>query len=163
MVHGEADAVNPAGAGTKAAFYHSLLVPAGGSATVRLRLTDTEPPRAAREPGGLADGPFADFDEVMSDRRGEADEFYADLLGSGLGEDERLVVRQALAGMLWSKQYYGLDVERWLAEHGADPLDAGPRLRNHDWRHLIAEDIISMPDKWEYPWFAAWDLAFQAR
>ena len=98
----------------------------------------------------------------MTERRSEADEFYADLLAGDLGEDERLVARQALAGMLWSKQYFGYDVEAWLAGHGADPLGAGSGWRNHDWRHLIAEDIISMPDKWEYPWFAAWDLAFQA-
>jgi hypothetical protein len=82
------------------------------------------------------------------------------VLAGDLSEDERLVCRQALAGMLWSKQYYALDVERWLAEHGVNPLDGGSGLRNEDWRHLVAEDIISMPDKWEYPWFAAWDLAF---
>ena len=164
VVHGDAEAVNPAGSGTKAALYHSVLVRAGGSATLRLRLTDAEPPRAAAGKGRAdsADGPFGDFDELMSTRRGEAGEFWADLLGSDLTDDQRLVIRQALAGMLWSKQYYGLDVERWLAEHGADPLDAGPQLRNHEWRHLVAGDIISMPDKWEYPWFAAWDLAFHA-
>jgi hypothetical protein len=155
VVHGDSAAVNPDGDGTKAAFYHSLLVRAGTSATLRLRLTDTGPPKAAS-------GPFADFNELMSARRAEAGEFWADLMGSGLSDDQRLVIRQALAGMLWSKQYYGLDVERWLAEHGADPLDAGPRLRNREWRHFVAGDVISMPDKWEYPWFAAWDLAFHA-
>ncbi len=147
---GDASAVDPSGAGTKAALHYTVTVPAGGSATLRLRLTGTECP-----------APFADFDEVMSARCGEADEFWTDLL-SGIGDGEGLVARQALSGMLWSKQYYALDVERWLAEHGADPLAAGAWLRNHEWRHLIAEDIISMPDTWEYPWFAAWDLAFHA-
>jgi hypothetical protein len=157
VVHGDTTAVNPDGTGTKAALHHRVVVPAGGSATLRVRLTDTERPRRA----DAARGPFADFDEVMRARRGEADQFWADLL-TGLTDDQCLVVRQALAGMLWSKQYYALDVERWLAEHGADPLDAGTQLRNHEWRHLVAGDIISMPDKWEYPWFAAWDLAFHA-
>ena len=152
VVHGEAAAVDPGGTGTKAALHYVLNVPAGGSATVRLRLTDTGPAKA----------PFGDFDEVMNARRDEADEFWADVLAGDLTDDERLMCRQALAGMLWSKQYYGLDMERWLAEHGVDPLGAGTGLRNEDWRHLIAEDIISMPDKWEYPWFAAWDLAFHA-
>ena len=156
VVHGDTTAVNPDGSGTKAALHYRMLVPAGGSATLRLRLTDTERGRAS-----AASGAFADFDKLMRARRGEADEFWADLL-TGLTDDEHLVARQALAGMLWSKQYYALDVERWLAEHGADPLDPTTQLRNHEWRHLLAGDIISMPDKWEYPWFAAWDLAFHA-
>ena len=151
VVHGEPGAVNPAGVGTKAAFHHTLLVPAGGSQVVQLRLSDTE-----------AADPFADFAQVLGDRRGEADAFYAELLAGDLDEDERLVSRQALAGMLWSKQYYGYDVEAWLTGHGADPLGGGSDWRNDDWRHLIAEDVISMPDTWEYPWFAAWDLAFHA-
>jgi len=149
VVHGESNTVNPDGTGTKAAMHHVLTIPAGQSATVRMRLTDTQ-----------MGNPFEGFDELMNVRRGETDEFYNDILAGGLSDDEQLVSRQALAGMLWSKQYYGLDMERWLVEHGADPLAPGDWLRNHDWRHLIAEDIISMPDKWEYPWFAAWDLAF---
>ncbi len=151
VVHGQTAAVNPDGSGTKAGLHYVLDVPAGGASTLRVRLTDTP---------ASADGPFGDFDELMRARRSEADEFYADVLPGDLGDEERLVCRQALAGMLWSKQFYALDMERWLAEHGADPLAAGTWLRNHDWRHLAAEDIISMPDKWEYPWFAAWDLAF---
>jgi hypothetical protein len=151
VVHGEKEAVHPAGIGTKAAMHRILTVPAGGSATFRTRLADHP-----------FDDPFDDFEEVMSARRAESDEFYADILPGELPDEDRLVSRQALAGMLWSKQYYALDMEHWLAEHGADPLAADARLRNHDWRHLIAEDIISMPDKWEYPWFAAWDLAFHA-
>jgi len=155
VVGGDGSAVNPGGTGTKAAMHYTLTVPAADSATVRLRLTGTEYPRPGQ------DSPFTDFGAVLSARRGEADEFW-DALLSGVGDGERLVTRQALSGMLWSQQYYGLDVERWLAEHGADPLEAGAWLRNHEWRHLIAEDVISMPDKWEYPWFAAWDLAFHA-
>jgi len=158
VVHGDSAAVNPEGAGTKAAMHHVLAVPAGGSATVRMRLTGIEYAQRGRN----TSDPFADFADVMRARRDEADEFWADALAGDLTEDERLVSRQALAGMLWSKQYYAFDVERWLTERGADPLEAGTWLRNHDWRHLVAEDIISMPDKWEYPWFAAWDLGFHA-
>ncbi|HEY6796420.1 MAG TPA: glucosidase [Kineosporiaceae bacterium] len=157
VVHGDVGAVDPSGTGTKASLHHTLLVAAGASAVLRMRLTDTEhvPPGS-----GGATGPFRDFDELMSTRRREADEFWDDVLAGELTDDERLVTRQALAGMLWSKQYYALNMESWLAEQGADPLGSPTWLRNHDWRHLIAEDVISMPDKWEYPWFAAWDLAF---
>jgi hypothetical protein len=149
VVHGEAQAVDPAGTGTKAALHYVLEVPGGGSETLRLRLTDGQRP-----------DPFGDFEQAISKRRGEADEFYDDVLAGDLTDDERLIGRQALAGMLWSKQYYALDADVWLAEHGADPLFPDPSLRNHEWQHLHAEDIISMPDKWEYPWFAAWDHAF---
>jgi hypothetical protein len=156
VVHGDTAAVDSSGVGTKASFHYALQIPAGGSVTMQMRLTDREPAEYGRA------GPFAEFDAVLDARRGEADEFWAEVLAGGLTDDERLVARQALAGMLWSKQYYALDVERWLSDHGADPLAADPGLRNHDWRHLVAEDLISMPDKWEYPWFAAWDLAFHA-
>ncbi|MGI5515946.1 MGH1-like glycoside hydrolase domain-containing protein [Streptomyces sp. CA-106131] len=151
VVHGEKEAVNPAQTGTKAAVHHVLTVPPGGSATVRLRLSDTE----------LAD-PWGEFEQVLKARRSEADVFFEGVVPDGLGEDERRVVRQALAGMLWSKQYYYLDVERWLAEHGADPLAADPRVRNSAWYHMVNDEVMSMPDTWEYPWFAAWDLAFHA-
>jgi hypothetical protein len=149
VVHGAEGTVNPEGAGTRAALDYVLTVPAQGSATIRLRLMDTQ-----------SFDPFGGFDELMNARRGEADEFYAAVFAGDLSEDERLIGRQAMAGMLWSKQYYGLDGDVWLAEHGADVLFPQPWLRNHEWQHLHAEDIISMPDKWEYPWFAAWDLAF---
>jgi hypothetical protein len=157
VVHGEPAAVDPSGIGTKAALHYRVVVPAGGSATVRLRLADRELVQAT---GAI--GPFADFDELMAARRRDAEDFWAEVLGLQLSKDERLLVRQALAGMIWSKQYYGLDVERWLTEHGVDPFAAAGKIRNHEWRHLIADDVISMPDKWEYPWFAAWDLAFHA-
>jgi hypothetical protein len=149
VINGESAAVNPDGTGTMAAMHHIVTVPAGGSATIRMRLADYE-----------TDRPFDGFDQFLDSKRGEADEFYADVLAGELSSDERLVARQALAGMLWSKQYYAFDGDEWLAEHGADPLFPDKRLRNSDWQHLHAEDIISMPDKWEYPWFAAWDLAF---
>jgi hypothetical protein len=153
VVEGDASAVNPDGTGTKAALHYVLTVPAGDSAVLRLRLTDTAPE--------VAGDAFGNFDEVMSARRGEASQFWDELL-TGLPDDQKLVCRQALAGMLWSKQYYALDIERWLEEQGVDPLAGGAGLRNGEWRHLVADDIISMPDKWEYPWFAAWDLAFHA-
>ncbi len=149
VVHGETAAVNPDGTGTKAALDFVLTIPAGGSDRIRMRLTDMQ-----------SENPFDGFDELMGVRRGEADEFYDGIFAGDLSADERMVGRQAMAGMVWSKQYYGLDMERYLTEHGADPLMPQPWLRNHDWQHFIAEDIISMPDKWEYPWFAAWDLAF---
>ncbi|MBO3739224.1 MGH1-like glycoside hydrolase domain-containing protein [Actinoplanes flavus] len=150
VVHGDTAAVNPDGTGTKVAADVTAEVPAGGSVTVRFRLSDRP----------LA-GDATAFDEVVDRRRAEADEFYDMLLDPRLDDDEREVTRQALAGMLWSKQYFGYDVERWLAEHGRDPL-AARGTRNGDWFHMICHDVISMPDKWEYPWFAAWDLAFQS-
>ncbi|GIF21898.1 hypothetical protein BJ973_002225 [Actinoplanes tereljensis] len=155
VVEGETTAVHTSAAGTKAAFHVTAEIGAGESAVLRLRLTDEPVPlEAVRErlsPPG--------FDQIVTRRRQEADEFYADRLGGDLTDGERQVARQALAGMLWSKQYFGYDVERWLTQHGRDPLDAGD-IRNGDWNHLLADDIISMPDAWEYPWFAAWDLAF---
>ncbi|GAA0900297.1 MGH1-like glycoside hydrolase domain-containing protein [Virgisporangium aurantiacum] len=157
VVHGETGAVNRSGTGTKVSVDVPLWLPPGGSGTVRLRLTDVPVVPGARDDRVSA----VAFDEIVDRRRAEADEFYAALFAPELGDDERLVVRQALAGMLWSKQYFGYDVEQWLAEHGVDPLDAGG-VRNGDWPHLVSHDVIAMPDTWEYPWFAAWDLAFHA-
>jgi hypothetical protein len=157
VVHGETTAVDPERTGTKVAADVPMTLPPGGSATVRIRLTD-EPVIPGRPDDRVS--PEA-FDETVDRRRAEADEFYRDRLVPGLGDAERQVVRQALAGMLWSKQYFGYDVEQWLIEHGLDPLDAGG-IRNGDWFHMECHDVISMPDTWEYPWFAAWDLAFQA-
>ena len=152
VVHGDNAAVHPEGRGTKAAFHAKFVVPAAGRVTLRLRLSDVE----------VAEQAFNSFDEVISARRREAEQFWAGVTGDALSADERLVVRQALAGMVWSKQYYGLDVEQWLTEHGVDPMAIGGSTRNREWRHMVAHDVISMPDKWEYPWFAAWDLAFHA-
>ncbi|GLW34887.1 MGH1-like glycoside hydrolase domain-containing protein [Actinoplanes regularis] len=153
LIQGEKEAVNPGDEGGKAAAVVTMVVPAGGEYRVRTKLSDQPPTAADRDDHA--------FDEVVEARRAEADEFYADLFAPALGEPQRQVVRQALAGMIWSKQYFGYDVEQWLTEHGRNPLDA-PGIRNGDWFHLDAHDIISMPDTWEYPWFAAWDLAFQS-
>jgi hypothetical protein len=160
VVHGRQHAVNPERSGTKAAAHHRFEVAAGESQTVRLRLCDAAPDRApaAAEWRG---GPFASFDAVMEARRQEADEFYASVIPSSLDKDAANVMRQALAGMLWSKQFYYYDVDRWLSEHGADPFNPKRRApRNEHWHHMYNADVISMPDKWEYPWYAAWDLAF---
>ena len=102
------------------------------------------------------------FDEVMNERLREADEFYHAITPPSIGQDERNVMRQALSGMLWSKQYYYFDVEQWVREHGVNTAGAAKSLhiRNHQWLHMVNDDVISMPDKWEYPWYAAWDLAF---
>lgn len=155
VIHGETGAVNPDRTGTKAAAHYRLRVPAGGAAVVRLRLSPDQPEAAE---------PFADFDKIAAQRRAEADAFYASITPPALSADAALVMRQALAGMLWSKQYYLFDLDRWLVEHDAHPLLAGRNrtLRNRDWFHMQNRHVISMPDKWEYPWYAAWDLAFHA-
>jgi hypothetical protein len=151
LVHGRTSAVNPERRGTKASLHYSLDIPAGGSARVRLRLNDA-----------VSSGAFdAAFDRTFDARRREAEEFYAAIIPAALDADTRNVMRQALAGMLWSKQFYYYDVSKWLREHGVDGqrrAHAGPR--NQQWHHMHNADIISMPDKWEYPWYAAWDLAF---
>jgi len=151
VVGGE-PAVNPEQAGTKACFhYESLNVPAGGSVVVRLRLTNTE-----------LDAPLADADDIIRLRRSEADEFYEEIHPPKATDDERRVQRQALAGMLWTKQIYIYDVNVWLdGDNPAWPPPESRRsIRNSHWKHLNSMRVLSMPDKWEYPWFAAWDLAF---
>ena len=149
VVHGSAT-VNPAGTGTRAAARHRLTVAAGASAELRLRL--------APAPADLD----ADFERVMAEREAEADRFYAALTPATATEDEAQVMRQAFAGMLWSKQYYHYDVRTWLTGDPAQPPPPADRWRgrNHDWLHLDNRDVLSMPDKWEYPWYASWDLAF---
>jgi hypothetical protein len=151
VVHGHTDAVNPSHEGTKAAFWYQLSVPAKGSVVVKLRLSK-----------GKQAQPFAGFDEVLTARQTEADAFYANRQTATTSTDEKLVQRQAWAGMLWSKQYYNYNVKRWLDGDPNEPTPPGSRRhgRNNRWKHFVAEDILSMPDKWEYPWFAAWDLAF---
>jgi hypothetical protein len=145
------DAVNPAKTGTKAAAHYQLNVVAGETAVIRLRLSNA----ALRNPFG------SQFDQIIEARRGEADAFYQAITPAGIGEDEANVMRQALAGMLWSKQYFFYDTDKWLVEHGYDAMRPTSRqVRNREWFHMIGDHIISMPDKWEYPWFAAWDLAF---
>jgi hypothetical protein len=151
IVHGRREAVNPEQRGTKAAGHYPLTIAAGQSRTLRLRLHD-----------GASAAPFANFDAAMNARRTEADEFYATVIPQSLDADAANVMRQALAGMLWSKQFYNYDVDRWLEERGAAPFRPGRRHapRNEQWHHMHNAHIISMPDKWEYPWYAAWDLAF---
>jgi Glycosyl hydrolase family 63 C-terminal domain len=145
-------AVNPNNSGTKAAAYYQLRVAAGATATIRLRLSSVAPAAA---------GPFgAGFAQILEERRGEADAFYRAITPAGVGDDAANVMRQALAGMLWSKQFFFFDVDMWLREHGIDPLRPTRQMRNREWFHMISQHVISMPDKWEYPWFAAWDLAF---
>jgi hypothetical protein len=151
VISGKRDAVNSSQVGTKAAAHYELEIPAGGSRVVRLRLSKPSP----------AD-PFVTFDQTLFARLAEANEFYDRITPSSLTEDERRVHRQALAGMLWSKQYYYFDLDKWLEEHNAHPLTSTTHrnIRNTEWFHMLNSDIISMPDKWEYPWYAAWDLAF---
>src|SRR5437899_4509061 len=151
VIAGDHDAVNPSKLGTKAAALYRLEVQAGGSKAVRLRLS-AKPPADA----------FATFDQIFAACLADADEFYDRITPHSLSEDERSVHRQALAGMLWSKQYYYFDLDRWLEEHEGHPLTGSDQknVRNAEWFHMLNRDIISMPDKWEYPWYAAWDLAF---
>lgn len=154
IVHGQREAVNPAQTGTKAAAYYEITVPAGGDHVITLRLSD----RLWSSPTD-AFGPK--FDDVLTSRLREADEFYADIIPARLAADSGLVVRQAFAGMLWSKQFYNYPVHDWMEEEILPP-DCQRRVttRNKEWFFLESADILSMPDKWEYPWFAAWDLAF---
>jgi len=153
VVHGIKDAVNRAQTGTKAAARYHLAVGPGETATMRLRLLDMPPTAPALG---------RDFDEVVAARRREADEFYTTVIPAHLSEDPRRVMRQALAGLLLSKQFYHYDVRRWLTGDPAQPAPPPERWRgrNREWLQLYNEDVISMPDKWEYPWYAAWDLAF---
>jgi hypothetical protein len=153
VVHGVLNAVNPRHEGTKAAAQYRLTLQPGETRTIRLRLTDSEL-------GGQST--FADFDTICDLRQREADEFYATVIPQELSADAQSVMRQGFAGMLWSKQFYHYVIQDWL--HG-DPGNPPPppermRGRNHEWTHLYNADVISMPDKWEYPWYAAWDLAF---
>lgn len=153
VVNGETGVVNPKNCGTKAAAWYHLTVPAGGTVTVRLRLR----PEGAR---GAAFG--APFTKVLNERNSEADAYYDAIEPAAMGAPERAVARQAYAGLLWSKQFYHYVVKDWLDGDADQPVPPEERKqgRNRDWPHLYNRDIISMPDKWEYPWYAAWDLAF---
>ena len=154
VVAGRQDAVNPGLEGTKAAAYYQLDVRPGETAAIRLRLTKTAPDSIGDPFGGR-------FSQMLERRLREADEFYRAVTPASVNEDAARVMRQALAGMLWTKQYYFFDLAKWHQEHGRDPAQArGLATRNREWAHMVNDAIISMPDKWEYPWFAAWDLAF---
>ena len=152
IVHGQKDAVNPAQKGTKVAAQYRLNIRPGEAQHVRLRLSKAAPK------GDV----FADFDDILEQRHKQADEFYDSVIPASLNADQNNVMRQALAGMLWTKQFYHYDVDKWLEERGSDPFKATRKQapRNDHWHHMYNGDIISMPDKWEYPWYAAWDLAF---
>jgi hypothetical protein len=153
VVEGNTGGVNPAQVGTKSAAQYRLKVDAGKTTTVRLRLSDVAP--------SAIGNPFSSFAATMKTRQAEADEFYRKVTPPKLTEDEALVMRQAMAGMLWSKQYFFFDLDKWLKEHGDDPMKPGLKaMRNSEWFHMLNRHVISMPDKWEYPWYAAWDLAF---
>jgi Glycosyl hydrolase family 63 C-terminal domain len=151
LVAGKQEAVNPNQSGTKAAAHYRQNLAAGETAVLRLRLGNT----GSRNPFG------SQFDQIIEERRREADAFYRALTPARVSEDAANVMRQGLAGMLWSKQYFFYDTDKWLEEHGADPMHPTARqVRNREWFHMIGDNVFSMPDKWEYPWFAAWDLAF---
>jgi hypothetical protein len=162
VVHGRDGVVNPDKTGTKVAAHYRVTIGPGESRVIRLRLCDRAP-AALAQGNGTGGSPFGSrFEEVLQARREEADEFYKAIIPASLDADAANVLRQALAGMLWSKQFYFYDVDKWLEERGCHPLRAtgkqGPR--NDGWHHMYNGDVISMPDKWEYPWYAAWDLAF---
>ncbi len=175
VVDGQADAINPARTGSKAAFRHTLTLAPGETRIVRLRLVSVEPvvpadtaalpadatpgpPRPIVDPAN----PLGDVDAIIARRRAEADAFYAARADPDASEDERLVQRQAFAGLIWCQQWYAYDIPEWLDGDPAQPRPPSERWtgRNAHWRHLNAADVMSMPDSWEYPWFAAWDLAF---
>src|SRR5258705_8401231 len=154
VVHGNQDAVNPDKKGTKVAAHYESNVGSGEIKVIRLRLSSSFPDVKAKHFG-------KQFDEVFAARLREADEFYESVTPPSVGEDAAKVMRQALAGMLWSKQFFFFDGVNWLDEHRSNPLHHGYRnSRNSEWFHMLNQDVISMPDKWEYPWYAAWDLAF---
>ena len=154
VVQGNQGAVNPGKQGTKVAAHYNVNVGVGQTKVIRLRLSKRAPDQK-REPFGRQ------FDETFTNRLREADEFYKSVTPPSVSEDAAKVMRQALAGMLWSKQFFFFDGDNWLDEHRSNPLHTGYRnSRNSEWFHMLNHDIISMPDKWEYPWYAAWDLAF---
>ena len=180
LIGGNAGAINPQNSGTKTAAHYDFQLDPGETVVIKLRFTDREPladleydspmvgtitgPGHAERPQGVpASGDFrAGFDALFAQRQKEADEFYAERLPKRLSEDALGVMRQAYAGMLWCKQFYHYDVRRWLEGDPSEPTPPKERLhgRNKEWTHLYNEDILSMPDNWEYPWYAAWDLAF---
>ncbi len=156
VVHNNQKVINPKLEGTKAAAHYQLTLAPGESQTIKLRLTDLAIPPTNGDPCGQ------DFDDIFELRAREADEFYSTVIPEALSSDEKNVMRQALSGMLWSKQFYYYDVRSWLKGDPAQPAPPPERTngRNNEWTHLYNDDVISMPDKWEYPWYAAWDLAF---
>jgi hypothetical protein len=166
IVNNDKAAVNPENVGTKASVNYHLVIGPNEKKTIRLRLSNVPPEEISKNSSmKVKQAPIFgnNFESILNLRRKEADEFYGSVFPSSLSEDEQSILRQALAGMLWSKQFYNYDVAKWLNEHGVDFYGKNNRgLRNSQWFHMANNDIISMPDKWEYPWYAAWDLAFHA-
>jgi hypothetical protein len=168
VISGDLDLVNPNKVGTKAAAHYRFLLAPNESRTVRLRFRKVSGMESgAPAPPGSHElvpptRPFADFNEIFASRKAEAEEFYAQVAPAGLTNEQRAIQRQALAGMIWSKQFYHYIIEQWLDGDPAPPPPPPERAygRNHSWRHLYNERVMSMPDKWEYPWYASWDLAF---
>jgi hypothetical protein len=162
IVHRQTSAVNPKGMGTKAAGHYQIVIPPGQCEVIRLRLSDTGPEQRTKSVTGPREPFGKHFDKTLETRQRESDEFYASIIPPNLSEDARNVMRQSLAGMLWSKQFYYYDLNKWLDDHNADRFQksGGSAIRNDRWHHMYNADIISMPDKWEYPWYATWDLAF---
>jgi hypothetical protein len=154
VVQGRREAVNPQQTGTKAAAHYLLAIPGGQSREVRLRISEKS------ETGAAQFGKL--FDDTFSALKVEADEFYESIMPRNISDDAHNVMRQAFAGMLWSKQYYYFDLQRWIEEHELFEHHGAP-IRNTSWIHMLNDDVISLPDKWEYPWYAAWDLAFHTR
>ncbi len=161
VIQGHQGAVNPQKQGTKVAAHYRLVVGPGKSTTVRLRLTGQATAGKSGKSQTIPSCFGTEFDKTLAVRLQEADEFYRSVTPPSISPDAANVMRQAIAGMLWSKQFYFFDGDNWLDEHNSNPLHAGyHNARNSEWFHMMNEDIISMPDKWEYPWYAAWDLAF---
>jgi hypothetical protein len=161
VVHGNQGAVNPEKQGTKVAAHYRLVVTPGQSSTVRLRLTGQAETAKGGKSKTIASSFGTEFDKILTARLQEADDFYRSVTPPSVSPDAANVMRQAIAGMLWSKQFFFFDGDNWLDEHHSNPLHTGYRnSRNSEWFHMLNQDIISMPDKWEYPWYAAWDLAF---
>ena len=155
LVDGETAAVNPARQGTKASAIYNLSIGANASSTIKLRLVKSRTE-------SQDDSAYHDFDQIFDRRKQDCDDYYARVMPAGFSAEQKLVFRQAMAGMLWSKQFYNYDIAPWLQQRGIDPLGFinGDGFRNQQWHHMNNCDVISMPDKWEYPWYAAWDLAF---
>ena len=157
VVQGDTAAVNPSQQGTKASAIYNLSIGANASSTIKLRLTKST--LEVQDDAG-----YQDFDQILYRRKQDCDDYYARVMPAGFSAEQKLVFRQAMAGMLWSKQFYNYDIAPWLQKRGIDPLgfNNAKGFRNQQWHHMNNSDVISMPDKWEYPWYAAWDLAFHA-
>jgi len=163
IVHGNQEAVNPGQTGTKVAAHYPVQLKPGASISIRLRITDQSPfPQDAKTKSAAGDFFGSAFEATFAERIKEADEFYAGRAREGMSDDARMAQRQAFAGLLWGKESYHYEVQRWLSGDPTQPPPSPERLtgRNHQWVHVYNADVISMPDKWEYPWYASWDLAF---